>query len=130
MAAPKGNKNALGNNGGHPPIFKSPVEMQAKAEEYFTACRENEEPLTVCGLALALGFCDRQSLYDYQAKVEFSGLIKRLRAVIEEGYEKRLHGNSPTGAIFALKNMGWKDKTEHEHTGDFHIVVNDGSPGS
>jgi hypothetical protein len=28
------------------------------------------------------------------------------------GYEENLRANNPTGSIFALKNMGWKDKTE------------------
>jgi hypothetical protein len=29
-------------------------------------------------------------------------------------YEKSLRQNNCTGAIFALKNFGWKDKTEIE----------------
>ena len=31
---------------------------------------------------------------------------------IESEYEKKLSGQMCTVAIFALKNLGWKDKTE------------------
>jgi len=30
--------------------------------------------------------------------------------LIENMYEQRLQTNAPTGAIFALKNMGWEDR--------------------
>ena len=33
---------------------------------------------------------------------------------MEMEYEKRLHGNNPTGAIFALKNFGWPDRQQIE----------------
>ena len=42
---------------------------------------------------------------------------------IENGYEKRLFENNPTGSIFALKNMGWKDKTETEHSGELKVIT-------
>ena len=41
--------------------------------------------------------------------------------MVECEYEKRLAGQSPTGAIFALKNMGWKDKSEVEQSGGLSI---------
>lgn len=134
----EGNQNALGNEGGRPPIYATPEELQAKCDDYFEwvkgeshsekrtlthkdgSIEEQEvnvwdrvpEPLTVTGLALHLGFCSRSTLDDYENKPEFSYIIKRARARVENGYEKALHAQSPTGAIFALKNMGWKDKTE------------------
>jgi len=40
-----------------------------------------------------------------------------LKQRIENYAENRLFGNNPTGAIFALKNYGWKDKREVEQTG-------------
>ena len=36
---------------------------------------------------------------------------------MEREYEKRLHGTAPTGAIFALKNFGWRDRQDVELTG-------------
>jgi hypothetical protein len=37
--------------------------------------------------------------------------------LIESGYEQRLFESSPTGAIFALKNFGWEDRRQNEHSG-------------
>lgn len=91
---------------------------------------------TKTGLALHLGFESRQSLYDY-AKLsekedatdldkEFSYIIKRATLRVENNYERMLAEKGvQTGAIFALKNMGWKDRTEVEQTGtSTQIVVN------
>jgi hypothetical protein len=70
------------------------------------------EPATFTGLALFLGFNSRQEFEDYENNGEFSTVLKLGRLRIEAGYEKKLHYQSPTGAIFALKNMGWNDKPE------------------
>lgn len=67
---------------------------------------------TITGLALHLGFESRQSLYDYEKDGAFSYTIKNARLRIESKYEERLHEQACTGAIFALKNFGWKDKYE------------------
>lgn len=79
------------------------------------------EVSTITGLALYIGFESRQSFYDYEKNGEFSYCIKRARLRIETEYEKRLQGNNPAGAIFALKNFGWSDKQEidqkTEHSG-------------
>ena len=93
---------------GRPPKFKNPEEMMDLIEEYINS----GEVLTVTGLALRLGFASRQSIYDYEKIKEFSYIVKRGLLLVENGYEKRLHGTTPTGAIFAMKNMGWKDKQE------------------
>jgi len=116
MAAPKGHKYALGNNGGRPPVFKSPADLEKKINEYFEYCSDDDVIITICGLALYLGFSNRQLLYAYQEKEEFTDIIKRARATVEEHYESRLSSTTPTGAIFALKNMDWKDT--HEIEGD------------
>ena len=112
MGAAKGNKNALGNKGGHPPLYSLPENMQEACDKFFIDCEENDTPATITGLALALGFCTRKSLLDYAEKIEFVNIIKRARLRVECEYEKRLFGNSPTGAIFALKNMEWADRQE------------------
>lgn len=119
MAAPKGNKFALGNLGGRPPIFESVEQLEQKINEYFDSCQPESfgdqvilNPPTVTGLALFLGFAQRKSLLDYKAKEEFCNTIKRAISCVENGYEQRLSSTTPTGAIFALKNMGWQDKQE------------------
>jgi len=132
MPAPKGNKNALGNKGGRPPFFTDPMEMEEMINKYFTYCPDKrtmivgdktmEIPVfTICGLAYYLGFESRQSFYAYEEKIEFSYIIKRARLRIEQMYEQNLQFNNVAGSIFALKNMDWHDKTEHEHSGDIHI---------
>ena len=40
---------------------------------------------------------------------------------MESCYEGKLSGTTPTGAIFALKNMGWRDKTETELSGGVEV---------
>jgi hypothetical protein len=123
MGAPKGNKNALGNNGGSPPYYTDPEKMQSACDNYFTQCEEKKIPATITGLALALGFSTRKSLLDYCEKVEFVNIIKKAKLRVECEYEKRLSENSPAGAIFALKNMDWTDKHEVEHSGPITLKV-------
>ena len=115
---------------GQPPYYKSPDELETKILEYFNNCpdlkavklkdSEGAEYIdykpcpTVTGLALFLGFCDKQSLYDYQSRSEYSYLIKKARTMIERKHEQNLDNGQCTGAIFALKNMGWKDKPDDD----------------
>ncbi len=112
MAAEKGNKYAIGNNGGRPPIYDDPIILHDKCIEYFESCIETPEKATITGLALFLGFCSRGTLNEYAKKDKFSDIIKRAMLTVENSYETS--GN--TFDIFALKNMGWKDKTEVEAT--------------
>jgi len=109
VAAPKGNKFAVGNNGGRPALYSTPAELQDQIDDYFD---QEDTKFTVCGLALFLGFTSRQSLLDYQNKDEFTDIIKKARLRIECGYEELLQKPGCTGIIFALKNMGWVDKVE------------------
>ena len=121
MAAPKGNKYALGNNGGRPPKYKTAKELEEQIEAYFISIydEENEEwsqrPMIV-DLALFLGFADKMSLYEYAKNQEFTYPIKRALSIVESEYENMLASKASTGAIFALKNMKWKDKTEVDQT--------------
>jgi len=128
VAAHKGNKTALGNKGGRPPMFETPEEMQAKIDAYFNGGANKRQvvtlngilevpALTMSGLAYFLGFTSRQGLYEYDNYDEFSDIFKKARLRIEMNYEERLAEGKPTGAIFALKNMGWEDRTKSELTG-------------
>ena len=113
MAAEKGNQYALGNNGGRPPVYETPEELAEAVEDYLA----NNEVKTVTGLALALGFSSRQSLYDYGKKEEFSYIIARAKLWIENYYELQLlTSNSATGPKFALQQMGWRDSQQIDHT--------------
>ena len=113
MAAPKGNKFALGlTTSGQPPLYSSAEELAIKCSEYFQDCQELKEKATITGLALFLGFCSRQSIYDYKENQEYSYILKRAVTVIENHHEKRMDGDKVAGSIFVLKNMGWADKVD------------------
>lgn len=102
-----------------------------KIDEYFESCKFKYDEMgnvislgdtiTISGLAIYLGFESRQSFYDYEKHEEYSYIIKKARLKVECSYEKRLDSKNPTGAIFALKNMGWKDKHEVEQSGGIKI---------
>ena len=134
---------------GRPPKFKSKDEMQEKIDAYFEECKGrvltddegkvitdkygqpviiDRKPLTVTGLALALGFSSRQSLLDYEAKKDFLDTITRAKARVEEYTEMMLFDkNASNGAKFSLANNfeGWKDKknVEAELKDDVHINI-------
>lgn len=71
---------------------------------------------TITGLCIYLGFESRQSFYKYEDDPEFCYTIKKARTFIEREYEEMLIAGNTTGAIFALKNFGWTDKQEIDHT--------------
>ena len=97
---------------GRPLKFKTVEELEAAVDLYFEKQKEFVLPPTVSGLALALGFEDRRSIYDYKDRPEFSHTIKRAILRIEEYAETALLNGegSATGAIFWMKNHGWIDK--------------------
>jgi len=101
---------------GRPPMFDSPKSLQAAIDEYFAA-RNDDDPATITGLALELGFADRQSLNDYQDKPEYTFIVKKARSRVALSYEQRLRGQHVAGPIFALKNMGWRDAQDLKHSG-------------
>ena len=74
-------------------------------------CDREPGPPTIAGLAFFLGFNSRQAFDDYERKGKFAHVLKRCCLRIEALYEKKLLQQSPTGAIFALKSMGWNNKT-------------------
>jgi hypothetical protein len=118
MAAPIGNKFAVGLEiTGRPPIYSDPKVMADKLVEYIELIKENNENLTITGICLYLGFESRQSFYAYEDKQEFCYIIQRARMIVENAHENGLYGNTATGHIFALKNMGWKDRNETELSG-------------
>ena len=106
--------------------FNSPEEMQEKIDAYFEDCkgelltddegkpifdkfgepiRLGVKPLTVTGLALALGFTTRQALLNYQARGEYRAIIERAKLKIENYAEMRLYDRDGwNGARFNLQN--------------------------
>jgi hypothetical protein len=141
-------RQAKSNPVGRPPIFTTANDLQSKCDQYFEyikgECHEEEtvrtskdgstEPVKITiwdrrpetpsltGLAYFLGFESRQSIYDYEKDGEFSYTIKRARLRVEASYEQFLLTQASTGAIFALKNFGWKDKSEVEQTSRHYFI--------
>lgn len=103
----------MAHAGGRPPIYDTPEQLQAEIDEYIDT---HPSGLSISGLAYHCGFESRQSFYDYEKKEKFSYTIKRARFLIEQFYENKLLTVSVSGAIFALKNLGWSDKHELDHT--------------
>ena len=133
---------------GRPPMFKSAEEMQAKIDKYFEDCkghiltdaegmaitdkynnplRVGVRPLTITGLALALGFTSRQALLNYQGKKAFVDTITRAKTRIEQYAEERLFDkDGANGAKFSLANNfeGWKEKQHIEADVDSNMSIN------
>lgn len=121
---------------GMTPKYETPEKMEKRIDEYFKDCPDIKRVATkegirqipcptLTGLALHLGFCNRASMYDYEKKSpEFSHTIKKARARMEIIYEQLLQDGN-TGAIFALKNLGWSDKKEISVPDGIQIVVSD-----
>jgi hypothetical protein len=113
---------ALGNNGGRPPIYNTHEEIAIKIGEYLDyedelralgAKKEGKGVYTIEGCALFLGFCTRDSLYDYEKKSpEFSYVINRFRLFMTHVHAQKLNsGATFMGAQFWLKNWGgYKDE--------------------
>ena len=120
---------------GRRPTFTSAEEMQEKIDAYFASCEpellrdgdgtpmlnKNGEPvyvggrpMTIQGLALALGFTSRQSLLNYKAKREFVDTVTRARLRVEQYAAERLFDrDAQRGAQFTLAyGFGYARDTE------------------
>lgn len=141
-------------NVGRPPKYKSKEEIEEKIEQYFRECEGEilkdddgkpvlnkfgnpvivgRKPLTVTGLALALGFATRKSLLEYQGKKEFVNTITRAKSVVEKYAEERLFDrDGSNGAQFSLRNnfKGWDADKEETVTEGITIVNNIPKPNT
>lgn len=110
--------------GGRPVKWDDPEKMQQAIDAYFAECEVTGQPYLVTGLAYALGMT-REGLSDYAQKPEFADTVKMARLRVEMYNECRLHlADKPTGAIFVLKNMGWRDVVEQTGDAKTSLVVN------
>jgi len=100
--------------GGRPKKFTKPEDLAKAINEYFDNTPFDEYSIT--GLSLIVG--SRQLIQDYQNRDEYKDIIIRAKLIIEHSYEMSLRKSKQTASnfIFALKNFGWTDKTEIEHS--------------
>lgn len=109
------------------PLYDNAVDLQIMIDDYYENGIETAKVIvgagsntkeieikkpTLSGLVLHLGYENRNSFYDQERVPHLSGTIKRARERISQHYENHLMSGYSVGAIFALKNMGWIDKTE------------------
>jgi len=139
---------------GQPKKFKSAAEMEKQINAYIDSCftevylkdkngyviqdengqplkeKQCTEPLTITGLALALG-TNRMTLLNYQNEYEeeFFYPIARAKTIIENYAEKQLYlAKSANGPAFNLKNnYGWVDKQEIDNniSGNIEVTFSD-----
>ena len=102
--------------------FKSAKDLEQAIEAYFDGCVEEEEPVTITGLALALNI-SRETLRDYGPDDVYFSLIKKAKLRVQHAYEKRLIKRGNSGDVFALKNFGWSDKTENGKSFDMKTAL-------
>jgi len=134
-------------NVGTPAYYENPEELSKEVDGYFEYIKgESEiqevevpgrkkkqkvrvwtrepEPPTVTGLCLYLGFASLQSLSEYEKKGGVIGdIIKRGKTRVANRYEQNLSGSQPTGSIFALKVMGWKEGSIMDQLNEMGIVA-------
>ena len=105
-------------NTGRPRHYKSPAEFDEAVDLYVEHCKDSdgEEPIMWTGLALFMGFSGRAEIDNYLKYDGFSNSVKRAKTIVEAAYEKRLVKDGGAAPIFALKNFGWTDKQELDHT--------------
>lgn len=139
------------NKVGRPPMYKTPEEMQKVIDAYFESCygeyitdpegnlmtdkhghpvMSKPRPLTITGLALALGFTTRQSLLNYEGDPAFLDTIKRAKAKVEQYAEERLFDkDGVNGAKFNLSNnfKGWSERQQIDSNIKTEAVIFTGS---
>ncbi len=103
--------NPVQRSVGKPRKWQSPDDLRLLIDNYLQ--NTPVEDWSVTGLALTCG-ASRQLLIDYEKLPEFKDLLSEAKLMIEHAYELSLRKNGRVGDIFALKNLGWRDKTETE----------------
>lgn len=102
---------------GREPFFATPEEFSESFYDYCEKCDETGEKPTIPALAWHLGFASKQSIYDYAKKPEFEYIVGRCKLFCEKFFADQLaNGRGDAGVIFALKQFGWSDKQEIEHS--------------
>lgn len=101
--------------GGRPRKFQSPEEMQAVLDAYFSECEAQSRPLTVTGLAMALGLT-KPGMRNYLKRSGYSDVLLRARLRVEAYCEERLFDKDGySGARFVLMTcFRWRTSAEQE----------------
>jgi hypothetical protein len=111
---------------GRPPIYSdddAPL-FDAKVDQYFDQQQATGRPPTIAGLALFLGFSDRQTFTEYGKREAFSLTVSRAKTMIEVDRSERLvlkDEYTPGLPMDLANNHGWV-------TGKNELTGKDGGP--
>ena len=94
--------------GGRPLKFKTRKALIDIVNKYFKDT--DREEYSVTGLARVVG--SKQLIQDYQKRKLFKDIVEDAKLIVENAYELDLRKKGGAHNIFALKNFGWKDKSE------------------
>lgn len=97
------------NLGGRPRLYDSPEQFNEAVNAYYQRCMEHNEPLTLTGLCLFMGFSGRQALFNYATYEGFLDAVTRARSLIEYGYEKTVLLDKNNAAARLLTCIGGDD---------------------
>jgi hypothetical protein len=92
--------------------YKDAAALQKKIDDYFLLCEKDKKPPTQSGLMYHLDY-NYWMFYDLRDHPKFSKVIERTIDRMTNVYESLLirSGNNG-GAIFWLKNHGWRDQVD------------------
>jgi hypothetical protein len=114
MAAPKGNKYAVGNHGGRPLKFPDPAAFAQLIDDFFVHCKESDEKPTIEHMAVFMDTTNDILLEYANRSDEYSKPYQKAKQrcldwLINDG----LRARNPAMHIFLAKNnYGYKDKQE------------------
>lgn len=111
---------------GRPRLYDDPMVMEAKIDQYFDGLEEgSNDPPTIAGLCLFLGFCDRKSLDTYKGYEGFSPTVSRAKLRIEADRSKRLAVKdlyTPGLPMDLAANHGWvTERSDNRNTHDVNV---------
>lgn len=112
-----------GQGGGRPPRFKSEKEFKIAVDNYSLECEKEGKMPNIAGFCAFHGI-NRTIYYDYAKK--YPHTKKGFEAFLEDVWVQRLSSNSPTGAIFYLKNAfreDYKDRIETDVTSKGEKII-------
>jgi hypothetical protein len=94
---------------GRPRLYETPEQFNEAVTFYYTACISREEPMTLSGLCLHMGFSGRNAMFRYASYEGFLNAVTRARTLIEYSYEKEVLTNKNSAAARLLACIGGDD---------------------
>ncbi len=118
----RGDYEGEANLGGRPRLYETPEQFNEAVDAYYRAVMVRpDEPLTLTGRCLHMGFSGRAAMFRYAAYEGFQHAVARARTLIEYGYEKCVLNDRNAAAARLLACIGgdefWRDTRKLEVEG-------------